>query len=498
MKKRYKYAFSISALVLIINVVPSIGVSQGLKSYFNYSIFISPPEEPYLETHLTFAGATLRYKKNKDELYTATIDATLTITKNDSVIISNNYEINSPTHNDEVIIPTNFLDITKTFIDTGKYILTLTVKDQLDTIPALSFTENISISTIQNIAFSDIQLLESYYPSTASSPHIKNGYAMIPYPLQSAPGRVSFIPESVDTISFYTEIYNTIKVLGDTGKYLITYFIEDEYTHYKLKNQIRYSRAKSEIVKPFLAKIDLSKIYSGNYNLVIQINDENNQFLARKKLEFQRSKNPVEVSLENLKNISIKNTFVTNIKDKETMINHLKCIQLIGTSNEIIYAENRIKEDDLFLMQQFFFYFWEKRNPDNPELEWKEYIEKVKFADKHYGSIMRQGFETDRGRIFLKHGKPSVLNKYKNTERTFPYEIWQYNILKGSRNRKIVFYNPTMVGNEYPILHSNILGERNNPKWTEVLIRNELNKKSMSVTKSAIIRELEQNFKVVF
>ena len=224
---------------------------------------------------------------------------------------------------------------------------------------------------------------------------------MTPYPLQATPGKISFVPENVDTISFYVEIYNTLKILGDTGEYLISYYIEEENSRKKVRENIRFIKAKGEVVKVVLAKLNLSSIYSGNYRFVIKVNDKNNKLLAIRAFSFQRSKHPVEVNYDNLLEVAINNTFVSHMKNKDALINHLKCIQVISTGNEVIYAQNRIKADDVYDMQQFFYYFWEKRNPADPERAWKEYHAKVKHVNDRYGSIMFQGFETARGRIFL-------------------------------------------------------------------------------------------------
>ncbi|MCH7535962.1 MAG: hypothetical protein IH948_09545, partial [Bacteroidetes bacterium] len=308
--------------------------AEGLKAFFNYCSFVSPEQGPYIETYLTFAGATARYRKNADSMYVAHIDIDITISKNDSVIQFRRYEIVSPPHTTDVILPPNFLDLQKFLLDTGYYMLEIKMADKNDTARVSSFKTDIKIERSANIHFSDIQLLQDYYPSSSSASHVKNGYAMVPYPLQTAPGRTSFIPENVDSIGFYIELYNTRQVLGDSGRYLITYFLEEAFTHHILKGQINYIRAKSEDVKILLAKLNFSKVYSGNYNLVLRVNDENNKLISTKTIKLQRSKHPAEVNYDNLKDIAINNTFVSKIKDKSTLIEYLRCIQVIASKNE--------------------------------------------------------------------------------------------------------------------------------------------------------------------
>jgi hypothetical protein len=52
----------------------------------------------------------------------------------------------------------------------------------------------------------------------------------------------------------------------------------------------------------------------------------------------------------------------------------------------------------------------------------------------------------------------------------YPYEIWQYNQLEASNapyqiNKLFVFVNNSTVGRNYDLIHSNAIGEMQNPKW---------------------------------
>jgi hypothetical protein len=82
-----------------------------------------------------------------------------------------------------------------------------------------------------------------------------------------------------------------------------------------------------------------------------------------------------------------------------------------------------------------------------------------------YQTRIYLGCETDRGRIYLKYGKPDVISENRHEPSAYPYEIWQYYKIENQSNRKFVFYNPDLVTNDYILLHSNLTGEVSDPQW---------------------------------
>ena len=84
------------------------------------------------------------------------------------------------------------------------------------------------------------------------------------------------------------------------------------------------------------------------------------------------------------------------------------------------------------------------------------------------------GFETDRGRIYIRYGKPNDIIRVEDDPMAFPYEIWTYEELPGNGqgNVKFLFYNEHLAGNAFRLLHSTAIGELSNPRWEIVLYSN--------------------------
>jgi GWxTD domain-containing protein len=90
--------------------------------------------------------------------------------------------------------------------------------------------------------------------------------------------------------------------------------------------------------------------------------------------------------------------------------------------------------------------FWRRRDPtpDTEENEFKEeHYRRLAYADEHFSAGMA-GSKTDRGRIYIIHGKPDSIDAhpaggpYQRTAEegggqtsTYPFEIWRYRNLDG-------------------------------------------------------------------
>jgi GWxTD domain-containing protein len=115
--------------------------------------------------------------------------------------------------------------------------------------------------------------------------------------------------------------------------------------------------------------------------------------------------------------------------------------------------------------EQFIEGFWRLRDPDpdTEENEYREaYYERVEYANKHFSSGIA-GVKTDRGRIYLKFGKPDDVESHPaggaynrdvseggGSTSTYPFERWWYRNLPGRSDVEIEFVDPTSTG-EYRI-----------------------------------------------
>ncbi|MCO6499061.1 MAG: GWxTD domain-containing protein [Vicingus serpentipes] len=450
MTKAAQYIF----LFLIATLYSNQLTSASLKAFFTYSTFNSPTDGPYIETYLSVNGNSVVYANNENNRQ-AVIEITYIFKQGETIKQFKKYNLLSPSISDSSAIKPNFADQQRISLPNGDYEFEITIRDTNSTAPPFKTTQKIALNYDQNkITISDIELVESIAKTERKSMLSKAGYDILPY-------TSDFYPESFDKIAFYAEIYHTDKILGDEEDYLINYFIESSESNIIMGNLKGFTREKSKAVNVILKTFSIDKLPSGNYNIVIEVKNKANELLALKKIFFQRS-NPQVTPI--VLSDDFQNSFVNDIPADE-LKEHIKSIQPISSTIEINFANNQLKGDDETLMKQFFYNFWLTRNTTNPELEWNEYYKKVKITQQEFSTGIKKGYETDRGRTFLKYGKPNSRMEVKSEPNAYPYEIWHYHQANNFSNIKFVFYNPDLISNDYPLLHSNLYGEIKNPQW---------------------------------
>jgi len=211
--------------------------------------------------------------------------------------------------------------------------------------------------------------------------------------------------------------------------------------------------------------MDISKLPSGNYNLVVELVNKQNEILLSSRNFLQRSNPSAFFSPADLAAVDVNNTFVTSMTNKDSLALYLDELYPISTQVEEQYARNAVKSADLLKMQQYFYNFWQGRNPSAPEQEWLTYKLVLQSVNDKYSTQTTKGYKTDRGRVYLKYGSPNAFVEEKDIPNSYPFEIWQYYQLGDEKNVRFIFYNPHRAWRTYELLHSTYRLELQNDNW---------------------------------
>lgn len=84
--------------------------------------------------------------------------------------------------------------------------------------------------------------------------------------------------------------------------------------------------------------------------------------------------------------------------------------------------------------------FWNQRDPtigtaDNESK--RQFYHRINVADRQFSSMRREGWKTDRGRIYIIHGEPDQIDDEPYSPDVVPYQIWHY--YTEGRYRRFVF-----------------------------------------------------------
>jgi GWxTD domain-containing protein len=132
-------------------------------------------------------------------------------------------------------------------------------------------------------------------------------------------------------------------------------------------------------------------------------------------------------------------------------------------------------EYPIWRLQGFFYQFWYKRNPMSPETAWRNYEQEVKACQLEFGTKIKKGWETDRGRIYLQYGKPSTRVIRNNDPDYWPFEIWHYYQTNNNlHNKRFLFYNTSLNG-DMELLHTDVPNEITNFDWKNLVRSRQMN-----------------------
>lgn len=446
--------------------------ARELTANLTSAAFSTPDNNTYVETYLSIIGNSVHYVQNKNGRYQAAVDIRMSVMKGDSLKDYRKYVLNSPETDDTTKAP-NFLDLQRFTLPVGIYELTITMFD-VNRTPQRVISNGRSLMVDiepDSVGLSHIEMLESYSASNSQNILTKSGYDLVPYVASLYPGNMA-------KLSFYGEVYNTNKVLKDE-KFLALYYIESAETHARMTDYNTFQKMTSAPVNSILYSFDIAKLPSGNYNLVVEVRNAQNRLLSMRSTPFERFNPGQTIKLSDIASVNIENTFAAKITSKDTLTDYIRSLGPISTQNEKEFAESRIKDGDIKMMQQYFFNFWQTRNETMPEAAWLAYNKEVKKVNANYGTPIMKGYQTDRGRVYLQYGPPDAIVVMNSEPSSYPYEVWQYYTIRGSAtdvdinapgnttqsNKKFVFANFDLVTNNYVLIHSDARGEVRDDRW---------------------------------
>ncbi len=95
--------------------------------------------------------------------------------------------------------------------------------------------------------------------------------------------------------------------------------------------------------------------------------------------------------------------------------------------------------------ETFFKNFWKQRDP-TPDTErnelMEEYYRRIDYANRYFTSGFREGWDTDRGMVYVIMGTPDDIERHPYESNSQPYEIWYFY----SASLKLVFVDFNSVG----------------------------------------------------
>lgn len=470
------------------------GGDKHLTAVFSYATFYETGTGSYFETYLSFDAWNLNFVKSADG-YRANIEIVITASIGDSLVMAKKYDLASPKIASPDADRFNFIDVQRFAMANGIYDLKIQLHDKNSSDPATVVEETIPLYyDAKRPALSSVQMMSDIKPTTTPNILSRNGYDMEPYVND-------FLPEQVGRINYYSELYNINREVKEENIFAVSY-IEILETGKILEYTRTVQRLQRDTIIPIFGTIEIQDLPSGNYNLVLEIRNRNNDKLLYKRVPFFRSNPSVDNSLNST---PVSMTFAAE-QDNETQLNnYIEALAPIANEVERRDIYELIKRPGIEEKQLFLYKFWVRRDPLNAEGAWRQYKQRIDYVEKNFSWPKTRGSQTDRGRVYLQYGAPDFVRDEKNfvsmskfgagitvqhseeavdlqvgrTESQgqifyLPYQLWRYNNLPGDdANRCFIFWDEFRSG-FYKLLHSNAKGEVRDVYWERRLSQQQL------------------------
>ncbi|MFZ9587241.1 MAG: GWxTD domain-containing protein [Crocinitomicaceae bacterium] len=437
----------------------SLSFSQGskIKTYLDTKQFFAPEIGNYLEVYMQFVSYSVVYK-NEGRGLRSKVLISVDISDSTQIVYSDRYVLESPEAIDS--IQDDFYEVLRIQLNPGKYTMKLQLLDVYKEDSEITGNLPITIEDYsKNTKISDILVAEYAYPSENMTNFDKSGYHIIPM-------LSNFYATDSKNLPIYLELYGTENI-ADTN-FQLTYRVINSKDASETKGFTRSFTYKKGPVIPVFESINIEDLHTGNYQLEFSVSRLNAEIIAIQTYDFERSNE--NNSMFTMENLVLDPAFQTSIPT-DSVFYFLESLIPISKPAEIKNIIETLKLKNTENARKHIQGYWAITSPTNSYESWLKYKAQVVFVQDIYGNNFQEGFETDRGRVYLKYGAPSQVNARESSPSEYPYEIWTYNKIGIYSNKRFIFYNPDLVNNAYRLLHSDMLGELKNPAWPQILAK---------------------------
>lgn len=428
-----------------------------LRLNVDYASFRYDEVRNYVEVYYSFYHKQLKLVKDETGFKGGlVIQVLLKDIQKDSIVQGKAWKVPINLIDTAAIEPNkNLVGAVAFLVEPGKYQFILIARDLND----FSRFDSVIIPAVINpvpedkLWLSDIQLCSNIYHSeNRESIFYKNTFEVIPNPSL-------FYGLGLPVLCYYAEVYNINTVNSD--RYIVEWKVYDSFGNIvKNGRKIKTKTAANAVVE--VGTVNLSSLPSGTYRFVLTAIDtvENKGVSSIKKFYIYNPNITMPDTVRIFKDYNLASEY-TGMSEAE-LDKEFAMARYVATPDEINkYKQLKGKE----AKQKFLSEFWMKRDPNKgtPINEFKvEYFRRVEYTNQHFSVGNKEGWRTDRGRVYIMYGPPDEYERHPSEVDSKPYEIWYYHNIEGGV--EFVFVDKAGFS-DYILVHSTKRNEIRDDNW---------------------------------
>ncbi len=444
--------------------------AKSLVYYIDLCTFYDTENKPYIEFYLDVAANSLAYVEGNDNRFEGKVKIELEVKKLDSdeVVYERSFELMNPGVKDSSAKKLDYgvMDVRRISLEPGLYSFSGILRDANNPDGKRhQFIKELDVPAGKEAVthLSDIEFIQSFSRTTQAMPHSKHGYDILPIVNNG-----TYL--DADSLHFYLEAYNAANEASDVM--FVNAYLTLANSTSKLGGYQKVLRMKPSELNIIHASYEIFYLPSQTYYLNIEIYNKKQELIASTAKRFFVNNSRVDAPMVVNSDLKYEDHFELN---EEELDYYIHTLYYISTETEIDFVDALQTEGE---KQRYFMSFWDKRKElpsDSPAKPWKAYKSRVDHANKNFKAAHLEGWRTDRGRVMLTYGAPNDVERFPSSNQSHPYHIWRFNKLTTQANVMFIFVDRNEAIGDYELVHSNRLGEPNNPRWQYDVVRNSPN-----------------------
>lgn len=311
------------------------------------------------------------------------------------------------------------------------------------------------------VEVSDV-ILASEIKKAAAAPAAETGFQS---KYEISPNPRHLYGEPVPILYYYFEAYNLISAGIAGGHYKSYWRVEDQdgAPAAGLEQSFR-TRKKSVNSSIEMGSINVAALPTGVYTFVYGIADSGHRLQTSRRKKFY------------VYNPALPPAQHSGIRPAAGMLAHAGVAELDEEFSRMQHILRRDEKkmyeslDNAEAKRKLLLAFWQAHKPGEyaaAEAYRRAYLARAREAEERFATVLRPGWKSEQGRVFILYGPPSNIERVPSNPSTKPYEIWRYDEIQGG----VIFVFADRTGfKNYELLHSTCRGELQNPNW-ESLVR---------------------------
>ncbi|MBX7046386.1 MAG: GWxTD domain-containing protein [Ignavibacteria bacterium] len=455
----------LAAILLSLFIIQNSYSLSADKFFFDcsVSVFRGSEGKDIVELYYSVYQKFLKYSFNGNSGYNA--DAKLDVKifrKNDnSLVVSNSYKIPSVV-SDTIpeIIKNKIVGQINYEMKHGEYRFQVIASDFNN--PGASDSSEFEVVVEDfgtGVKMSDIEFATSIKKSSdTKSIFYKNT-------LEVTPNAGGLYGKNISELHYYAELYNLTSA-NASDEMLIRRRILTSNNEELMVSDKKIKRGADSRVEMGMFKIDTMK--TGSYIFELSLLDSlKNVSITKTKKFFLYTFSDERQSSDKGQQDYLKSEFAV-LSEKELDDIFAKTIYIRTNDETKTYNSLKTLEEK----RKYLFDFWKKKdtNPLTPQNEFKiTFFKRINEANNKYKESFKEGWKTDRGRIFVVYGAPNEIEHHAFESDTKSYEVWIYDSMEGQGSTNAVFIEKETGTGVYTLVSSTIRGEFKDDDWQKQL-----------------------------